>query len=87
VIIKNNIRVGGNNVNKCMKIVGCVLAAVGVAYVIKHIKNHKEGFCSCGCHKIKVEDEKSAGETVSDNSKTEEEKRTGSRYGSNPIRY
>lgn len=73
--------------NKCMKIVGCVLAAVGLAYVVKHIKDHKEGLCSCGCHKIKVEDEKSAGETASANSKTEEEKRTGTRYGSNPMRY
>jgi hypothetical protein len=94
---------GGNNVHKGLKIVGCVLATIGIASVIKYIMHHKEGFCSCGCHKIKVDDEKPAdetvsnnmkaedkkpaGETVSNNIKAEDEKRTGTRYGSNPIRY
>jgi hypothetical protein len=74
-------------VNKGLKIVGGVLATIGLAYVIKCIMDHKDKFCSCGCHKIKVEDEKPAGETESNNMKAEDEKRTGTRYGSNPIRY
>jgi len=53
-----------------MKIAGYTVAALGVAYVVKHMKHRKEG--SRGWHKIKVEDEV---------------KRTGSRYGSNPVRY
>lgn len=85
-----------------MKIVGCSLAAIGLACVVKHIMNCKE----CGClsgrrktkaedekptsstvsHKIKVENEKT-GSTVPHETKVEDEKRQGSRYGSNPIRY
>jgi hypothetical protein len=56
-----------------MKIAGYTLAALGAAYAVKYIKNRKES--SRGWHKIKVEE------------KVKEEKRTGSRYGSNPIRY
>ncbi|MDY9924903.1 hypothetical protein [Methanosarcina sp.] len=52
-----------------MKAAGYTVAALGVAYVVKHMKHRKEG--SRGWHKIKVE----------------EEKKTGSRYGSDPIRY
>lgn len=66
-----------------MKIAGYTLAALGAAYVVKHIKHRKVS--SRGWHKIKVEEEEPSGATVSH--KTEEEKRTGSRYGSNPIRY
>jgi hypothetical protein len=54
-----------------MKIVGCILAVIGLACVVKHIMYGKEGCCLCGWHKTKEEDEK----------------RTGSRYGSNPVRY
>ena len=39
----------------------------------------------CGCHK--VEDENSTSETESHKTKESDENRTGSRYGSNPIRY
>lgn len=73
--------------HKCAKMVGCILAIAGLAYAVKHIMHHKEGFCSCGWHKIKVEDEKPAGATVSSNTKMGDEKGTGTRYGSNPIRY
>ncbi len=59
--------------HKFIKIVGYTVAALGVAYVIKQMMHGKK--CSFGWHKIKVEE------------KTEEEKRTGSRYGSNPFRY
>lgn len=72
--------------HKSTKIVGCILATIGLAYAIKHIMHHKEGRCSCGWHEVKVEDEKSADATASNNIEVEE-KRTGSRYGSNPIRY
>lgn len=72
--------------HKSTKIVGCILATIGLAYAIKHIMHHKEGRCSCSWHKVKVEDEKSADTTTSNNIEVEE-KRTGSRYGSNPIRY
>jgi hypothetical protein len=70
-----------------MKIVGSILAIIGLACVIKHIMHYKEGCCLCGWHKIKVEDEKPTGSTVSHKTKAEDEKRHGSRYGSNPIRY
>ncbi len=56
-----------------MKIAGYTLAAVGAAYAVKYMKNRTEN--SRGWHKIKVEE------------KVKEEKRTGSRYGSNPVRY
>jgi hypothetical protein len=62
-----------------------ILATVGVAYVVKRIMHSKEGCCMCGCHK--VEDENSTSETESHKTKESDENRTGSRYGSNPIRY
>jgi len=46
-------------VHKSMKIVTSILATVGLAYVVKRIMHSKEGCCMCGCHKVKVEDEKS----------------------------
>ena len=52
-----------------MKIVGWILAIIGLACIVKHI-THKEGCVLCGWQKTK-----------------EEEKRTGTRYGSNPIHY
>ncbi len=60
-------------VHKFLKIAGYTVAALGVAYVIKHVMHSKK--CSFRWHKIKVEE------------KAEEEKRTGSRYGSNPVKY
>lgn len=73
--------------HKLMKVVGYTLATIGFACVVKHIMHYKEGCCLCGWHKIKVEDEKPAGSTESRETKVEEEKRKGSRYGSNPIHY
>lgn len=70
-----------------MKIVGYILAIIGLAHVLKHIMHCKECRCLCGWHKIKVEDEKPADSTVSHKIKVEDEKQQGSRYGSNPIRY
>jgi hypothetical protein len=42
-----------------MKIVGCILATIGLACIIKHIMHYKENCFLCGWHKIKVEDDKS----------------------------
>jgi len=72
-------------VHKGMKIVICIFATIGLACVVKHIMHRKEG-CCCW-HKIKVEDNKPAGETESHKNKVEDEKPTGSKYGSNPIHY
>jgi hypothetical protein len=57
--------------HKFMEIVGYILAIIGLACVVKHIMHGKEGCVLCGWQKTKVEDEK----------------KTGSRYGSNPIHY
>ncbi len=51
--------------HKGMKIVGYILAIIGLACIIKHIMHYKENCCLCGWHKIKVEDKKSTGATVS----------------------
>jgi hypothetical protein len=45
-----------------MKIVGCILATIGIACVVKHIMHHKER--RSGWHKIKVEDEKRTGSRI-----------------------
>jgi len=74
-------------VHKLIKIVGYILAIIGFAHVVKHIMHCKEWRCLCCWHKIKVEDEKPTGATVSHKIKVEDEKPHGSRYGSNPIRY
>lgn len=71
-----------------MKIVGCILAIIGFACVLKHIMHCKERCSLCGWHKTKEGEEKSAGSTVSHKIKVEdEEKRQGTRYGSNPVHY
>jgi len=86
-----------------MKIVGCILAAIGLACIVKYVMHRKESCCLSGWHKTKSEDEKPTGSTVSHKIKVEEEKptgptaphetkvedekRTGSRYGSHPIHY
>jgi hypothetical protein len=72
-----------------MKIVGYVLAIIGFACVVKHIRimHCKEGCCLCGWHKTKVEEEKRTGTTSSHKIKVEDEKVHGSRYGSSPIHY
>lgn len=75
----------GITVHKSMKIVGCIFSTIGLACVVKHIMHCKE-HCSAW-HKIKVEDDKPTGETVSHKIKIENEKLYGSRYGSNPIHY
>jgi hypothetical protein len=70
--------------HKSLKMVGYSLAIVGFVRVVKHIMHCKE--CSLW-HKIKVEDKKPASETEPNNTKENDEKRTGSRYGSNPVKY
>jgi hypothetical protein len=77
----------GIAVQNCIKIVGCILATIGLACVVKHIMDSKEGCCLCCGHKTEVKNEKSTGETVSHKIKVEEDKPHGSRYGSNPIHY
>lgn len=80
---------------KFMKIMGCIFAVIGFVCVVKHIMyGCKEGYCLCGWfkrkgeeEKPKVDEEKSTGATASYKIKVEDEERTGSRYGSNPIRY
>jgi hypothetical protein len=69
-----------------MKVVGYALATIGFACVVKHVMHYKKGCCLCDWHKIKV-DEQQTGSTVSQETKVEEEKKKGSRYGSNPIHY
>jgi len=70
--------------HKLIKIVGYAVASAGIAYAVKKIVDHKK--CRCGWHKVELEDEKSA-ETASHETKEEGEKTTGSRYGSNPVKY
>jgi hypothetical protein len=82
----------GDTVNKFVKKMGKIMGKImgytatilGFAYVIKHIKHHKGDLR--GRHKIRVEDEKPTGTNVPREAKVGEE-RTGSRYGSNPVRY
>ncbi|HII79575.1 MAG TPA: hypothetical protein HA261_04055 [Methanosarcina sp.] len=87
--------------NKFMEIVVYILAAIGLACVVKHIHitNCKEGCCLCNLFDTKVEASKKRAEGVKtkveeiktkiQKFKTKEkgEKRTGSRYGSNPVKY
>ena len=54
----------GITVHKGMKIVGCILAIIGLACVIKHFMNYKKNCCLFGWHKIKVEDKNSTGATI-----------------------
>jgi hypothetical protein len=93
---------------KLMEIVVYMLATVGFACVVKHIRvmHCEEGCCLCGGHKTKVEEpktkvgdvetkvEKVKSKVEGLKTKVEEfktkvhgEKRTGSRYGSNPVKY
>jgi len=69
--------------HKLLKIVGYTVASAGIEYATKKIVDHKK--CHCGCHEINVEEEEPTNKTESH--KTKEEKRTGSRYGSNPVKY
>jgi len=61
--------------HKFMEIVVYILALIGLACIVKHIRIMycKEGCCLCDWYKTKREGE--------------QEKRTGSRYGSNPVKY
>ena len=84
-----------------MKIVVYILAAIGFAFVLKHIRvrHCEEGCCLCGWHKTKVEEVKTKAEKVKAKveglktkvegfkTKVHGEKRTGSRYGSSPVKY
>jgi hypothetical protein len=70
-----------------MKIVGYILAMIGLACVVKHIMHSKESCVLCGWQKTAEEVKKHAGETVSHKINVEDEKTHGSRYGSNPIHY
>ncbi|MCC4770295.1 hypothetical protein FXV91_08860 [Methanosarcina sp. DH2] len=87
--------------NKLMEIVVYILAVIGLTCVVKHIRIMPcgEGCCMCGWHKTKVEGSKTKVEGLKTKveglkTKVEEfktkihgEKRTGSRYGSDPVRY
>ena len=44
-----------------MKIVGCILATIGLVCIVKHIVHCEEGCCLCGWHKTKEGEEKPAG--------------------------
>jgi len=55
----------------CMKIVGCILAIIGLVCIVKHIMHCEEGCCLCGWHKTEVKDEKPAGSTASHKIKVE----------------
>lgn len=66
-----------------MKMVGYVLAMIGLACVVKHMMHSKEACVLCGWQK--AGEGKSTGETASH--KMEEEKTHGSRYGSSPVHY
>lgn len=65
---------------KLIEIVVYILALIGLACFVKHIRiaNCKEGCCLCGSLKTKVQGFKT---------KVQGEKETGSRYGSNPVKY
>jgi hypothetical protein len=77
----------GITLQKCIKIVGCILATIGLACVVKHIMHSKEGCCLCGGHKTEVKDENPTDETTSHKTEAKDQKPTGSRYGSNPVHY
>lgn len=93
---------------KLMEIVVYILAVIGLACAVKHIRitHCKEGCCMCGSFKTKVERSKTKAEEIKTKaegikakvegiktkvhgfrSKEEGEKRVGSRYGSNPVKY
>lgn len=79
---------------KLMEIVVCVLALIGLACVVKHIHiaNCKEGCCLCGSFKTNMQEFKTKvkgfkSKVQGYKTEVEEENRTGSRYGSNPIKY
>ena len=63
--------------SKFIEIVIYILAAIGLASLVKHIHtlHSKKGCCLCGKHKPEEKEEE------------KEENRTGSRYGSNPVKY
>jgi hypothetical protein len=63
-----------------MEILVYILAIIGLACIVKHIRVMPctEGCYLCGWQKMRVEEKEEQGEG---------EKRTGSRYGSNPIEY
>lgn len=68
-----------------MEILVYILALIGLACIVKHM-SHQEGCWLCGWQKTK-EDIQQAAEKASHKIKVDEEKKTGTRYGSNPIEY
>jgi hypothetical protein len=54
-----------------MKMVGCILAIIGLVCIVKHIMHCEEGCCLCGWHKTEVKDEKPTGSTASHKIKVE----------------
>lgn len=91
-----------------MEIVVYILAAIGLACVVKHIRitSCNEGCCLCDSYKTQAERSKTKAEEIKtkvegiktkveeiktkvhrSKEKEEGEKRTGSRYGSNPVKY
>jgi hypothetical protein len=70
--------------HKFMEFVGYALALIGLATVVKHLAHHnQEGCMLCGLSD-KVKEKKSQ---MTQKTGEQEERRTGSRYGSNPINY
>ena len=70
--------------HKFMEFVGYALALIGLATVVKHLAHHnQEGCMLCGLRE-KVEEKKSK---MAQKTGKQEEQKTGTRYGSNPIRY
>ena len=53
-----------------MKIVGCVLAMIGLVCIVKHVMHCEEGCCLCGCYKTEGE-EKPASASASHKIKVE----------------
>jgi hypothetical protein len=53
-----------------MKIVGCILAMIGLVCIVKHVMHREEGCCLCGWHK-KEGEEKPAGAPASHKIKVE----------------
>lgn len=72
---------------KLMEIVVYVLAAIGLAFVVKHLRltNCKKGCYLCSSLGTKAEEIKTKVQKFK--AKQKGEKRTGSRYGSNPVKY
>jgi hypothetical protein len=79
--MRYNNRLGDNMGDELMEIIIYILALIGLACVVKHLHFKsctEEGCCLCNWLKPKMEEAKT---------KMEEGQSTGSRYGSNPVKY